>query len=53
MRQLALGEGIDEDTISARYENGVLSLILPVAEKAKPRKISVESAQEPVVIESV
>ena len=31
---------------------GVLSLILPVAEKAKPRRITLESADEPVVIEA-
>lgn len=52
MRQLALGEGIDDQAISARYENGVLTLTLPVAEKAKPRRISVETTSEPVVIES-
>ena len=52
MRQLALGDGIDDQAISARYENGVLSVTLPVAEKAKPRKITLESTQEPVRIES-
>ena len=52
MRQLALGDGIDDQAISARYENGVLSVTLPVAEKAKPRKISVESTQDPIRIES-
>jgi len=52
MRQLALGDGIDDQAISARYENGVLSLTLPVAEKAKPRKITIEATQEPIRIES-
>lgn len=52
MRQLALGDGIDDQAVSARYENGVLSVTLPVAEKAKPRKISVESTQDPIRIES-
>lgn len=42
VRQLSLGDGLDLDQIHASYENGVLSLTIPVAEKALPRKISVE-----------
>jgi HSP20 family protein len=41
MRQIALGDGIDADRITATYENGVLTLSLPLAEKAKPRRIDV------------
>lgn len=41
MRQLTLGDGIDPDAISADYSAGVLTVTIPVAEKAKPRKISV------------
>lgn len=41
MRQIALGEGIDADKISATYTNGVLTVSLPVAERAKPRRVSV------------
>ncbi len=44
MRQLSLGEGIDLDGIHAAYENGVLSLTIPVAEAAKPRKIQVRAS---------
>src|SRR6201995_6028907 len=40
-RQLVLGENLDTDKIEASYGEGVLSLRIPVAEKAKPRKISV------------
>ncbi|MEB3982162.1 HSP20 family small heat-shock protein [Mycobacterium sp. 663a-19] len=40
-RQLVLGENLDTDRIQAAYNEGVLSLRIPVAEKAKPRKISV------------
>jgi len=46
MRQLSLGEGIDAEQISATYENGVLSVTLPVAEKAKPRRIEVSKLSE-------
>ena len=40
-RQLVLGENLDTDRIEASYQEGVLHLHIPVAEKAKPRKISV------------
>jgi|EndMetStandDraft_3_1072993.scaffolds.fasta_scaffold47460_4 HSP20 family protein len=41
-RQILLGEGLDADGLKANYEHGVLTVTIPVAEKAKPRKISVE-----------
>jgi HSP20 family protein len=40
-RQLVLGENLDTERIEASYHEGVLTLQIPVAEKAKPRKISV------------
>ena len=40
-RQLYLGEGLDAERVNARYEHGVLTLTIPVAEKAKPRKVEV------------
>ena len=36
-----LGENLDTDRIDASYSEGVLRLRIPVAEKAKPRKITV------------
>lgn len=45
LRQFSVGEGIDSEKISAHYENGVLSLIIPVSERAKPRKIEVSTGQ--------
>jgi HSP20 family protein len=41
MRQIALGDGIDTEKISATYANGVLTVTLPVADRAKPRKVSI------------
>jgi HSP20 family protein len=41
MRQFTLGDGVDAERITADYENGVLSVIIPVTERAKPRKIQV------------
>jgi HSP20 family protein len=43
-RQLALGDGIAPDNISATYENGVLTIAIPVAEKAKARKVEITTA---------
>jgi len=40
-RQLFLGETLDTEHIDASYEAGVLTLRVPIAEKAKPRKISI------------
>ncbi|MFT4232824.1 MAG: Hsp20/alpha crystallin family protein [Leucobacter sp.] len=43
LRQLSLGQGIDTERISASYDNGVLSVTIPVSERAKPRKVRVAS----------
>lgn len=40
-RQLFLGENLDTDRIEASYHDGVLRLTIPVAEKAKPRRIEI------------
>ena len=40
-RQLFLGETLDPDGISASYEQGVLTVTIPVAERAKPRRVEV------------
>jgi HSP20 family protein len=52
LRQLSLGDGIDSDAISATYENGVLTVTIPVAEKAKPRKIEIGVTPDTKVITS-
>ena len=41
-RQLILGDNLDLEKISAAYADGVLRLTIPVAERAKPRKISID-----------
>jgi len=45
-RQLVLGENLDTEHITASYDSGVLSLRIPVAEQAKPRKIAVTGSGE-------
>ena len=42
-RQLVLGDNLDLQQIEANYDAGVLSLRVPVAEKAKPRKVEIKS----------
>jgi len=46
MRQLALGDGIDTERIHATYNNGVLTVTIPVAEKAQPRRISIDVSDD-------
>ena len=41
-RQLVLGDNLDLERISAAYSDGVLRLTVPVAESAKPRKITID-----------
>jgi len=45
-RQLVLGDNLDLEHIEAAYSDGVLRLRVPVAEKAKPRKIEIQMGTE-------
>jgi HSP20 family protein len=45
-RQLILGDNLDTEHIEASYDTGVLTLLIPVAEQAKPRKIAITSKDE-------
>jgi HSP20 family protein len=45
-RQLFLGDTLDVDNVEANYEAGVLTLRIPIAEKAKPRKIEISTSQD-------
>jgi HSP20 family protein len=40
-RQLILGEALDTEHVKAGYDGGVLTVRIPVAEKAQPRKIEI------------
>ena len=44
-RQLFLGDNLDLDHLEADYDRGVLTITIPVAEKAKPRKVQVGSGE--------
>ncbi|GAA2038151.1 molecular chaperone Hsp18 [Terrabacter terrae] len=45
-RQLVLGDSLDTEQIQATYDAGVLSLSIPVAERAKSRRIEIEHKQD-------
>ena len=52
-RQVHLGDGLDPENIEANYHDGVLTLRIPVAEKAQPRKIAINAGQAgPIEVEA-
>lgn len=51
-RQVHLGDSLDADHIEADYHDGVLSLRIPIAEQAQPRKIAVNTRPEAIDVGS-
>jgi len=49
-RQVILGDALDTDGITAAYHSGVLRLTIPVAERAKPRKITVSTDEHDAML---
>jgi HSP20 family protein len=45
-RQVILGDSLDAENVKATYDAGVLSLRIPIAEKAKPRKIEISQGSK-------
>ncbi|SNY62391.1 Hsp20/alpha crystallin family protein [Paractinoplanes atraurantiacus] len=43
-RRLTLGDGLDLDRIEATWQDGVLTLSIPIAEAAKPRRIAINTS---------
>jgi HSP20 family protein len=50
-RQVMLGESLDTERLAARYDSGVLTITIPVEEKAKPRRVEIQTGSEPEAIE--
>ncbi|MFI5047745.1 MAG: Hsp20/alpha crystallin family protein [Acidimicrobiia bacterium] len=50
-RQVILGESLDTAKLDARYDAGVLTVTIPVAEQAKPRKVEIQTGASPEAIE--
>jgi HSP20 family protein len=46
LRQFNLGDGADAQRITASYDNGVLTVTIPIAERAKPRKIQIAAGHK-------
>jgi HSP20 family protein len=51
-RQLFLGDTLDTDRLEAGYEAGVLTLRIPVAERAKPRRVAINVTNDHKTIEA-
>lgn len=51
-RQIELGDGLDLEHLEADLHDGVLTIRIPVAEKAKPRKVQVQSRTSHEAIEA-
>jgi len=43
-RSFTIPQGIEAERVKAHYDNGVLTIVLPKAERARPRRISVEGS---------
>ena len=52
-RQLFLGDNLDVDHVAAQYQDGVLTLRIPVAEKAKPRKLAIQTNGSQTAVDAV
>jgi HSP20 family protein len=50
-RQVMLGESLETDRLEARYDAGVLTITIPVADQAKPRKVEIQSGAPAEAIE--
>src|ERR1700712_4526461 len=46
LRQFNLGQGADLENVTARYDNGVLTVTVPIAERAKRRKIEISAGRK-------
>ena len=51
-RQVLLSEALDPDRVDASYENGVLTVTIPVAEQAKARKVEIRSGDAELPLEA-
>lgn len=51
-RQVRLSEALDTGKVDAKYENGVLTVSLPMREESKPRKVSINAASSSEAIEA-
>jgi HSP20 family protein len=51
-RRLRLSDAFDGERTEAHYDNGVLTLTIPVAEQAKPRRVEITSGGEPKAVDS-
>ena len=46
-RELFLGQGLDAEHVEATYDDGVLTLTIPIADSAKPRRVAITTGRHP------
>jgi HSP20 family protein len=51
-RRVLLGQSLDTGRLEAAYDHGVLTVTIPVAEQAQPRKVSIGGTHRPTAIEA-
>ena len=51
-RTLTIPKGVDAESITASFDNGVLEVQIPKPEQAKPRRIEIKAGDEPATIEA-
>jgi HSP20 family protein len=51
-RTIYLSDTLDAEAVEARWDNGVLAVHVPLAETAKPRKVSIAAAEDTAELES-
>jgi HSP20 family protein len=52
VRRVLLGDALDVDNLKAHYENGVLTVVIPVAESARPRKVEITEGEKPKALKA-
>lgn len=48
-RQVRLGDTLDTGKVNANYENGVLTVTIPMREESKPRKVSIRASEREAI----
>ena len=51
-RRVLLGQSLDTGRLEASYDHGVLTVTIPVAEQAQPRKVAIGGSHRPTAIEA-
>ena len=51
-RTLTFPKPLDTDKLETHYENGVLSILVPLTESSRPKRINITGGQQPRMVEA-